>query len=29
VAFGEGKSKKQAEQNAAQVALEGKTYESI
>lgn len=29
VAFGEGKSKKQAEQNAAKTALEGKTYESI
>lgn len=29
VAIGEGKSKKQAEQNAAEVALKGKTYESI
>jgi ribonuclease-3 len=29
VAFGEGKSKKQAEQNAAEVALKGKTYETI
>lgn len=29
IGYGEGKSKKQAEQHAAQVALEGKTYESI